>query len=221
MARADEIATLVETHGAWLSALLRGLTRREVDAEDAFQDVWMRLIKLGGLPKGASPRAYLATIARSVVIDRHRREGREEPGEIPDEEVDEATPAERFEARASREEILAAVRALPMGPRAVVLMRIEAELTFREIADRLGVPLGTVLTWMRASTTKLKKALGLAAALAVAVVSAVWLAPSEDDRRLNEAIGLLAAADGVELEPDASAEEWLAAWQDSPCAQWL
>ena len=42
----------------------------------------------------------------------------------------------------------------------MLLMRIEGELPFREIADELGVPLGTALTWMRAATLKLRKMLG-------------------------------------------------------------
>ena len=42
----------------------------------------------------------------------------------------------------------------------ILLMRIEGELSFREIASELGVPLGTALTWMRVATLKLKKMLG-------------------------------------------------------------
>lgn len=162
-----ELSELIATHGVWLSALLRGLTRREADAEDAYQEVWLRLFKAGGLPKGASPRAYLATSARSVVIDRYRREGREEllsEGEdaetLGGELTEETTPATRFEAHATHEEILAAVRRLPVGPRTVVLLRIEGELTFQEIADELNIPLGTALTWMRGATRKLRELLG-------------------------------------------------------------
>ena len=42
----------------------------------------------------------------------------------------------------------------------VLLMRIEGELSFKEIASELGVPLGTALTWMRTATLKLKEMLG-------------------------------------------------------------
>ena len=164
-----ELSALVATHGVWLSALLRGLTRCEADAEDAFQEVWMRVIKLGGLPKGASPRAYLASAARSVVIDRYRRDGcgrevfadaaSETEGGLAVAEIADDAPAPdaRCESAATHEEILAAVRALPSGMRSVVLLRIEGELSFQEIADELGVPLGTVLSWMRRATMKLKK----------------------------------------------------------------
>ena len=170
MSSSKEFSALVSTHAAWLSAFLRGLTRREADAEDAFQEVWMRVFKRGGLPEGPSPRAYLAQTARSVVIDRYRREGREtllldapnESGVPPSESLVDAAPLPdaQFADATTREALRAAIRALPEDLRAVVVMRIEAELTFQEIADEMGVPIGTVLTWMRQATLKMKKSLG-------------------------------------------------------------
>ena len=52
------------------------------------------------------------------------------------------------------------LRALPEGPRTVLLLRIEGELSFREIAGELNIPLGTALTWMHAATVRLRKLLG-------------------------------------------------------------
>ena len=52
------------------------------------------------------------------------------------------------------------MRALHEGPRQVLLMRIEGEVPFKDIAAELGVPLGTTLTWMRTATLKLKEMLG-------------------------------------------------------------
>lgn len=155
------VRALISEHAKWLSALLRGLTRSETDAEDAFQDVWLRIIKLGGIPKGASPRAYLAQVARSTVVDHYRKIGREEATELEAEELvdDSPTPERRFETKATKGEIRAAVRALPFELREVVMLRIEAELKFEEIAAELELPLGTVLTRMRRATAKLKAAL--------------------------------------------------------------
>lgn len=151
---------LISEHGLWLSAFLRGLTRSEADAEDAYQEVWLRLLKRGGLPKGASERAYLARTARSVVIDSFRRTSREtEP--IDEELADTApSPAGRFETSATREEIVAAVRALPEMMRSVVLMRIEGEMSFKEIATELKIPLGSALSYMSRATAELKRKLG-------------------------------------------------------------
>lgn len=154
------VPKLISEHGVWLSAFLRGLTRSEADAEDAYQDIWLRLVKRGGIPEGASPRAYLAKTARSVVIDRYRRKG-PKTEELSPEIVDESEgPDRKFERSSTRAEIRAAIRALPEKLKTVVLMRIEAELTFEEIAVTLEIPLGTALTRMRTATTILKRKLG-------------------------------------------------------------
>ena len=162
---ANEIDRLVREHASWLSALLRGMTRCEADAEDAFQDVWLRLMKVASLPSPDAMRSYLARTARAVVVDRYRKTKHIElsldsaAGESLVTEIADSspTPGKRFESRATHEDVMRAVRALPEGPRTVVLMRVEAELTFQEIADSLEMPLGTVLTWMRTATLRLKE----------------------------------------------------------------
>lgn len=170
-ARHGDVASLSELVGRntkWLIAFLRGLVPTEADAEDAFQEVWVRVIRSGRAYRGGSVKAYLARIARSVVIDRFRRAGvptvsvDAADGEATAEEVADAspTPSERFESCATSADVRAAVRALPLRHREVLLMRIEGEMAFKEIAAELGVPIGTVLTWMRSATLKLKEVLG-------------------------------------------------------------
>lgn len=166
MANIQEISALVSEHGEWLSAFLRGLTHCEADADDSFQEVWLRLLKQRDAINETSMRAYLVKVARSVMIDRYRRNERYELTlDAPCEDetsalsslMDEAPPPdEKVEAHSTHDDVLAHIRALPKNLRLVVLMRIEGELTFQEIADELKVPLGTVLTWMRSATTKLK-----------------------------------------------------------------
>lgn len=164
------LSELVAVHTRWLMAYLRGALPAESDAEDAFQETWMRVIRFCGSYRGGSVRGYLARVARSVVTDRFRRGG---PPSVSldaasdDEDAPSAdlvdgapSPGESFELRATSEDVRRAVRALPERLRDVVLLRIEGELTFQEIADELGVPLGTVLTWMRSATARLKKTLG-------------------------------------------------------------
>jgi RNA polymerase sigma-70 factor (ECF subfamily) len=77
--------------------------------------------------------------------------------EIPDSSP---TPDERFELLARSNDVRRALADLPEGPRQVFLMRIEAELSFREIAETMDIPIGTALTWMQSAKVKLKKILG-------------------------------------------------------------
>ena len=52
-----------------------------------------------------------------------------------------------------------AIDALPMAQREIVLLRINGELSFKEIADMLAAPIGTVLARMHNAIKNLKKAL--------------------------------------------------------------
>ena len=160
------LSALIERNARWLKGFLRGLTPSDADAEDPFQDTWMRVIRSCGSYRGGSVRAYLATIARSVVIDRFRRNVRPtvsidsgDGGDAAsvDALVDESpSPGAAFEKAVTAEDVRRAIRALPSGQREVVLMRIEGEIPFKEIAKTLGIPLGTALTWMHAATDRLK-----------------------------------------------------------------
>ena len=163
-------SSLVARHSKWLTAYLRGVTPTLADAEDAVQETWVRVIRSCESFRGGSVRAYLTRVARSAAIDRFRRAGRpavsvDAAGEdgaallevLPDGAL---APDAAFESRATAEDVRRAVRALPENQREVLLMRIEAELSFREIAETMGIPLGTALTWMRAATLRLKKELG-------------------------------------------------------------
>ena len=165
----SSLAALVRRHSVWMQALLRGLLPTAADAEDAFQDAWVRVIRTIDSYRGGNVRAYLATIARSAAVDRMRRAGRlvsldaedgegmSEAEQIPDASL---SPSERFESKAMAEDVRQVVRALPEGPRQVLLLRIEGEMPFKDIATALNVPLGTALTWMRTATLKLKEMLG-------------------------------------------------------------
>lgn len=148
---------------------LRGLVGSAADAEDAFQETWMRLIRSGTVFRDDGIRAYLVKTARSVVIDRLRRhpsteslDTEDEDGScLADELVDDSPgPDERCESKATASDVREAIAALPFSRRQVVLMRIEGELEFREIAEQLGVPLGTVLARMNRATMELKQMLG-------------------------------------------------------------
>ena len=164
------LSALVVRNTTWLRALLRGLASSDAEAEDAFQEVWVRVIKGCRSFRGGSVRAYLARVARSVVIDRFRRNGRptcsldavgENGASLSETLADGAPwPSAAVELRGTAADVRRAVRTLPEGPRAVLLLRIEGELSFREIAEELNIPLGTALTWMHVATVRLRKLLG-------------------------------------------------------------
>lgn len=164
------LSALVTRTSRQLMAYLRGMSPGDADAEDAFQECWMRVIRSCGSYRGGSARAYLMRVARSVAIDRFRRRGAPtvsidaEESEVLSASLAAGSPSPDVscERAANAEAVRAAVRILPERQRDVLLMRIEGELPFKEIAAQLGVPLGTALTWMHAATERLRKTLGRA-----------------------------------------------------------
>ena len=129
----------------------------------------MRVVRAASNYRGGRVRPYLATVARSAAIDHMRRaritvslDDEDGEGAVAAESIaDEGPhPDEAFESRATSEDVRQAIRALPEGPRQVLLMRIEGGLPFKEIAEEMSIPLGTALTWMRTATQKLRNMLG-------------------------------------------------------------
>jgi len=162
---AKALSALVVRHSPWMSALLRGMLP-DADVDDALQDAWLKVIRSARNFRGDGLKSYLGAVARSVAIDRLRKSGRavsldaDETAQGEELVDDKPLPNERFESAATREDVYRAVRELAEGPRQVLLLRIEAEMSFKDIAQELGVPLGTALTWMRTATIHLRKRLG-------------------------------------------------------------
>jgi len=159
------LSALIVRHSPWMAAILRGMLP-DADVEDALQDAWLKVIRSAGNFRGDGLKSYLGAVVRSVAIDRLRKHGKaisldvDEADQSEELVADGPLPNERFESAATHEDVYRAVRELADGPRQVLLLRIEAEMSFKEIAQELGVPLGTALTWMRTATIHLKKKLG-------------------------------------------------------------
>ena len=106
-------------------------------------------------------RGYLFRIATSVWHDHLRRDLVRRRGARVLQEDERTVPA--ADAALLERELHDAVRRvvaeLPLAQRDVVRLRHERGMTFQQIADRLGRPLGTVLTQMRAALAKIGPAL--------------------------------------------------------------
>ena len=164
----QSLSALVVRHSPWMSAMLRAMLPSG-EVEDALQDAWLKVIRSARSFRGSGLKSYLGSVTRSVAVDRLRKGGRtvsleaaveadDGPQQMP---IDESpTPDVRFESSATKEEVYRLIGTLAEGPRQVLLLRIEAEMSFREIAEGLRIPLGTALTWMRTATLRLKEALG-------------------------------------------------------------
>jgi len=130
---------------------------------ELMQEVAARLVTATPrLAMNGNLRGYLFRIAASVWHDHLRRElVRRRAAFVLESAEPETAPAadERLLERELRDAVRRAVAALPPAQRDVVRLRQERGITFQAIADRLGRPLGTVLTQMRAALAKIGAAL--------------------------------------------------------------
>lgn len=138
-----EIGSLYATHADWLNGWLRRYTRCPQKAADLTQDTFCRLLERpDGRPPG-TPRSYLATIARRLIIDDARRAKVEsaflEAHAAMAQDASQPGPDRITEAV---NELLAVVRALDTLPehvrRAYLLSRLDG-WPHAEIAAVLGV----------------------------------------------------------------------------------
>jgi RNA polymerase sigma-70 factor (ECF subfamily) len=122
---------------------LRMLGDRE-DANDAAQNAFVKAYeKLASFDDNRRFFSWLYRILVNECINLRRdRHGHEELAtDVADEE---GTPADLFEHRETRARVQAAVLALPLPYREVIVLRHFAELAYDEIADTLGVPASVV-----------------------------------------------------------------------------
>jgi RNA polymerase sigma-70 factor (ECF subfamily) len=159
---------LVERWRRPLYGYLLKYTGQPADAEDLFQDTWVRV--LGALPRYEERQQFkslLFTVASRLAIDHARVRGRLRQLHVEDGEDEPLV--ERLEAglascpewrlaEGQRSETLRlAIDALPDVQRQVVLLRLEAELSFQEIAVAQGAPLGTVLPRMHRAVKGIRR----------------------------------------------------------------
>jgi len=126
------------------------------DAEDVSQEAFIRAFRaLRGYDAGRPFMAWLLRITSNLCIDclRRRRPGllsmdgvRDADGEFTSLElVDDAPgPEELHAAREERRRLVRHIMALPPLYRAVIVLRHDRDLSYNEIAEVLGVPVGTV-----------------------------------------------------------------------------
>jgi RNA polymerase sigma factor (sigma-70 family) len=158
-----EAAVLPHLDAAY--TLARYLTRDRHDAEDAVQDAYLRALRYFDGFRGGDSRAWLLAIVRNscyTLRQRHRREARstEFDEEVHTDEADvEAADAAllRGATRASLEE---ALLQLPREFREVIVLRELQGLTYKEISEVAGVPVGTVMSRLARARQRLQRALG-------------------------------------------------------------
>ncbi|UCJ16368.1 sigma-70 family RNA polymerase sigma factor [Pseudomonas sp. MM211] len=141
------IHTLYSDHHGWLKAWLRGRLGNASDAADFAHDTFLRVIQRCDLSAIDTPRAFLRTVARGLVIDHWRREELqrawlESIAHLSDAEA--PSPESRELVLELLERIALMLDGLKPRVRTAFLLAQCEGLSYREIAERLGVSVRSV-----------------------------------------------------------------------------
>lgn len=153
----DALRGAFERYGALVHSLCRRAVAGAADADDLTQQVFIAAWKSRHRfdPTKGTLGAWLTGIARFKAIDAQRAAGRRRE-DATDDGADPSVPAEHVDRIAQRLLLADALAQLPAERRTVLEHAFFADLTHPEIADTLGLPLGTVKSHIRRGLATLR-----------------------------------------------------------------
>ena len=146
----------------------RWLTRNDADAEDVVQDACVRAMRFFSSLRDDDARAWLFTIVRNAWYSRVSRKANVAEGtrlndgqdQRPDNALD---PEERLLQQHTVGLVRAALEQLPVDFREVIVLREIEGLSYKEIAEVAGVPIGTVMSRLARARERLQTILKITA----------------------------------------------------------
>jgi RNA polymerase sigma-70 factor (ECF subfamily) len=164
VARHDEVALaeLYDRHGRVAYGLALRIVRDPALAEDAVQEAFLAVWRSAArfVADRSKASTWLLTLVHRRAVDLVRREERRraEPIEGFDAPASEVTD-EAVWLRFERERVQEALRALPDAQREALELAYYGGFSQSELAERLGLPLGTIKSRMFAGLTRLRELL--------------------------------------------------------------
>jgi RNA polymerase sigma factor (sigma-70 family) len=150
--------------------LARWLLRDEHHAQDVVQDAYLRAFRYFDTFQGEAPRPWLLGIVRNTCFSWMKDKRRAGEQVVFDEEIDssadddsvtqsDTNPETLLSQKLERARIDQAIEELPHAFREVIVMRELEDLSYEEIAQCVGIPLGTVMSRLSRARALLRKAL--------------------------------------------------------------
>jgi len=173
----EALGELMVRHKAPVYGYLVRITGRAEAADDIFQEVFLKLVhNPGAYNEREKFKAWLFTVARNAAMDHFRRETARHEVPLPDGDwrpeeeggtggppeaaiSPEPGPDKALDSKLLAERLAGALEKLSEDQREVFYLRHYSELSFKEIAAMLGLPIGTVLARMSRAADHLRKEL--------------------------------------------------------------
>ena len=165
VSRSDEsaLAELYDRVGGIAYGLAYRILRDESLAEDAVQEAFLGLWRSAGsfIPERAKASTWILTLVHRRAVDLVRREQRRRTEQLNegDDARTEVSAADDAWLRLERERVQDALRRLPDIQREALELAYYGGFTQSELAERLGLPLGTIKSRMFAGLTHLRELL--------------------------------------------------------------
>jgi RNA polymerase sigma-70 factor (ECF subfamily) len=142
--------------------LARWLTRNDHDAEDVTQEAYLRALKFFDGFRGGDGRAWLLAIVRNTCFTWLKRNHPKEIQSTIDDQVEtlesDVSPEAELIQKADAQVIRRALEDLPAEYREVIVLREMEELSYKEIAELIDIPLGTVMSRLARARKRLQEA---------------------------------------------------------------
>lgn len=151
--------------------LARYLTRDPVLSEDVVQDALLRAFRALGQFRGESPRAWLFAIVRNCcrsaqtpggavsLVVHESSLGEEAAAQLREQPDPGPSPEDEVLRKAEIGQVRAAIEAIPEPFREAIVLRELEDLSYAEIAEVTGVPIGTVMSRLARGRAMLAKEL--------------------------------------------------------------
>jgi len=162
----EALGRLAEAYRRPLYSFILRMGGPRADADEVFQEVWLRAIGHLERFRGTRLLSWLFRIAHNLIIDRARRAGRSPEQPVASEEQAQwleggcADPRRAPDAEAAARDLGrqldAAVQRLPREQREVFLLRAEGDMPFKDIARLQRVSINTALARMQYALAKLR-----------------------------------------------------------------
>ena len=156
----EEVA---RTYGRFLYTVAYRLTGNDTDAQDLVQDVLLRVRRGLETYRPGSLEGWLSRITTNAFLDDIRRRRRRPLDALPDDPDRAVPPAigadETSAAGSISDEVQAALTRLPDEYRAAVVLCDVVGLSYEEIGEALGIPVGTVRSRIHRGRRQLREGL--------------------------------------------------------------
>src|ERR1700722_2937604 len=149
-------------HADRLFRLAMWFEGNRAEAEDLMQETMLQALQsFHRFQAGTNCRAWLATILQHVRSNRRRARGRSPLVDDPDDRLAQTIPFEApIPQQLSDEDILGALGRIPAQCQEVIVLCDVEELSYKEIAEALAIPIGTVMSRLHRGRALLRAELG-------------------------------------------------------------